>query len=1819
MKTERIAIVGIGLRYPDATSPGQLWENVLAGRKAFRQHHAGKAAVLRDYEFDRVAHRIPGTTYRSAGPVHWLMLDTVAAALADAGYPDANGLPRRTTGVIVGSNPAGGPANATAGRVCDHFDLAGGGFAVDGASSSLLPVVSAIKALAVGDLDVAIAGGADLSIDPAAWTGADETGWPGEGCGVVVLMRETDAIARNCRIYATITGWGVSADGRGGLTRPTAAGHQLALARAYERAGYGVDTVSYFEGHGTGTTAVDAAELDALSGARRDADPIALPAALGTVKGNIGHTGAAAGVAGLVKAALAVHHQVIPPATGTHAPHAELTQPDAAVYVPDDAALWPADLPVRAGVSAMGFGGVNTHLALEEAPGRERRTGIGGWTTALVTGRQDADLLLVDAHSPAELLARVRRLAALAAGLSTAEVTDLAGTLAIQQRGGAFRAAVVAGDPAEAARRLSRVADELGAGRTELFSPADGVFLAHRTNKPRIAYLFPGQGAGREGGGALRRRFAVAAHLFDMAAVPAPGDRVGTGLAQPLVVAGSIAGLRVLHTLGIDADVAVGHSLGELTALSWGGALDGGDLLRLAAVRGQVMARASRTGGAMASVSADAATVEALAGGRDVVIAAYDGPDRTVIAGPAEDVDAVSAAARAGGLTATRLDVSHAFHSPLVRPAADALAARLPEFDFGELRRPVVSTVTGTRLAPGTDLRALLADQVTGPVRFGAAAAEAVADVDLAIEVGPGRALAGLVAGAAPGTPVLALDTDSTSLAPLLAVTGAAYALGADVDPTTLFADRVIRPVIMDSGTTAEAVPESRTADEVTATSTLDVLRRVIAERTELPAETLTARTHPLDDLHLSSIAVGQLVNTAVQELGRPALTATTSFAVATLGELADLIDQLDETALDGVLSGEVPGYAPWVRPFSVEYVPAERPSLGIGIDRLGPWKLRAPAGHPFAERLRAALAGAAVGEGVLLCLPASGEEHAELVLRAGRAAAMAGQDTRFVVVQQGFGAAGLARTLHLEYPSVRTTVIGLADATPTTPEAVDVAVNNVLGDVVETIGYSEVRYLADGTRTVPMLRAVPGLGPDGPDAAATPLGADDVLLVTGGAKGITAECALAAAQDSGAALALVGRADPTADDEVSANLARMVAAGVRVRYERADVTVAEEVGAAVARIEAAFGPVTAVLHGAGSHEPAALENLTAEQMRGTIAPKVDGLRTVLDAVGEDNVRLLVTFGSIVGRAGLRGSAHYATANDWLTELTVDFGRRHPDARALAIEWSVWSGTGMGEKLGVVEALMREGVTPISLEDGLAVLRRALADAAAPPVLVVSGRTAALPTITYDRRALPQTRFLDRVLVQYPGVELVTEVALAQDSDPYLSDHLVGGDLLFPAVLGMEAMTQVATALSGATAPPLLEDMEFLRPIVVRPGGSTRIRVLALTRNAGSVAVAVRSEETGFATDHFRALVRFTGQEPTVPPPAVPTGLPSVAVDPVTDLYGGILFQGKRFQRLLSYRKVAARRVVAEVATTPQASWFGAFHDQDRVLADPGTRDAVIHSIQCCVPGETLLPARVERLYPADPAGRDPEVVVVDARERERDGDLHVFDVDVLTPSGDRVERWEGLTLCATGTRGDAGPWVPALLGPQLERVTEAVLGATTKVVVEPDPVTGLMEPADRLAQIELAASRALDRRAGVRHGTDGRLAIEGGTVSASHGAGLTVVAVGTGRLACDVEVVTERTEEDWDMLLSARHRSVREQVATEADESAAVAATRIWGALECLRKAGMPSRSLIFDRVTPEGRVVLADGETRIVTWVTTVNDIPDQVVFTVLSGREN
>ena len=1938
--SRRIAIVGIACRFPDTDSPGRLWENVLAGRRAFRlipdermrlqdywsadpvapdRFYARKAALIEGYEFDRIRYRVAGSTYRTTDLTHWLALDMAARALADAGFPEGEGLPRASTAVIVGNTLtgeftranvmrvrwpyvrrtlsaalldlgwdadaigrllgdlesryksafppvdedtlAGALSNTIAGRICGHFDLKGGGFTVDGAcSSSLLSVATACTALSDRQIDAAVVGGVDLSIDPFEMIGFAKIGalamsemrvydrnpngfWPGEGCGMLVLLRQEDADSRGLQTYATIAGWGYSSDGKGGITRPEADGQMLAIRRAYEVAGFDIATVSYLEGHGTGTPIGDATELRVLAGARRAARADAPPAALGTIKGNLGHTKAAAGIAGLIKATLAVHHQVIPPVTGNTEPHPELTGAQPALHLPQTAEPWPEGRPVRAGVSAMGFGGINVHVVIT-GDGTAQGAGLDARTAQLASSRQDTELLLLNAVSAAELRSQVAYLAGLTPRLSYAELGDLAATLQGGLGAGPVRAAVVAGSPDQAAERFTALLARIDAGTHTAIDVTGGIFLGQGSRAPRIGYLFPGQGSGsRAGGRALSRRFAQVRYLYQETASPATGDLIATSVAQPHIVRSSIAGLRVLTGLGVLAEMAIGHSLGELTALFWAGAIDESELLTLAGIRGQMMEKLGDPDGVMASVAADANAVTELLTGEPVVIAGYNGPGQTVVSGPAAAVDRVCRLAAEAGLAATKVPVSHAFHSPAMTRVAAEFGAYLVDAKFRPLTRTVFSSVTGDALEPGADLRRLLVRQILEPVRF-AQGLGRIADADMLVEVGPGRVLSALAATISTGTPVIPLETDGNSLRGVLNAVATAYVLGAPVHHDELFRGRVTRPLPLDKefrflANPCESAPDGLASEKdaavervnqpqdelreppsadsgATTRTSLEVLRGLAAERAELPLEAVGAQTHPLDDLHLSSITVGEIMTGAALELGIAEPVVTSSYATSTLAELAETLDELAQTQLaddaDAKTEREPGGVAPWVRAFSVELV--EQPILKASRPPNtgdGEWHVFAVPGHPLADALPDAFSSRGLGDGVLLCLPRDcGVEHAGLMLSAAHAVLANGGRCRFVAVQDRRGAAGLAKSLHLEAPGVTTTVVILPIPAAMTVVQARAAAAKIADDVAATTGFSEVHYDVAGQRRVPVLRPVTRMS-DGP----LPLTAEDVLLATGGGKGITAECALALATESSAAIALVGRAAPAADDELAANLARMDAAGVRYHYVQADVTSVDDMQAAVKEIQHALGPVTALLHGAGRNRPVALRDLSEEGFLQTLAPKIKGLEVILTALDPSALRLLVTFGSIIGRVGLRGQADYATANDWLTDLTRDFQASYPHCRCLAVEWSVWSGTGMGERLGVLESLIREGVSPISVDDGIAILRQMLASQT-PPALVVMGRTTGLPTMTLEPRELPLSRFTDQPRVDYPGIELVTEAELSTGSDPYLADHVFDGDMLFPAVMGMEAMAQAAAAFLPEGCVPTLENVEFLRPILVPADGAQTIRIAALNRG-DHIDVVIRSGGTGFHMDHFRAALRDPGGLPEDTERARPAAsAPRIPLDPPADLYGGILFQGKRFQHLLGYRQLSAKSCVAEISAASGNPWFGSYLAGNVMLGDPGTRDAFMHAIQCCIPDATLLPVAVERIYPVW-SGCGTRQVDLYAAERHQDGDAFTYDVEIRAPGGRLLERWEGLQLRAVRRNDGGGPWDPALLGPYLERHLAELIPDAPRCVVEPDTLPGSGDQNSRRRQTSVAVSRLLGRPGTLLHRGDGKPEVAGQDVkiSASHGAGVTLAVAGDTRLACDIETVRDRTDGDWQTLLGAELVALGKTIERTAGDEAAVAATRVWGAVECIRKAGRASaQPLTLAGAGPGKWVVLRSGQASIATFATQLRDQPHPVVFAVL-----
>ena len=1863
-----IAIIGMACRYPEARSPRQLWENVLAQRRSFRRIpqvrlcvddysdvaaedriYLRTAAVLEDYEFDRVRFQVSKETFASTDLVHWLALDVAWQAFDDAKLLDLDDHRRERIGVYIGNSLtgefsranllrlrwpylrrvliaalqksthngdlqklldeietlykkpfpatteeslAGGLSNTIAGRICNYFNLKGGGYTVDAAcASSLLAVTTACSALQSGDVDIAVAGGVDLSLDPFELAGFSKLGalaphqmrvfdarsegfWPGEGCGMVVLMRHEEAVADHRSPYAVVRGWGISSDGSGGITRPEISGQLLALRRAYHRAGYGIDSVSYIEGHGTGTSVGDAVELQALSQARREAGSHSMPAAIGSIKANIGHTKAAAGVAGLIKATMAVRARVMPSTTGCDVPHAELSGERATLRILHNGELWPEDAPVRAGVSAMGFGGINTHVTLE-ACDTVRRRSFTAFEQCLIASRQDCELFLFQAPDLDQLSARLQQVLELAGEISFSEMADLAAALAAEvsfSDKNTVRAACIASMPDELEAAVKELRTWCAKGIAERIDVAHAVFLSTRTTRPRIGFLFPGQGSPvLTNGGIWSRRFSAIRDLYQRAQLPSV-QTIATETAQPCVVTASLAGLQALELAGIDASLALGHSLGELTALYWAGACTEEELLRIVHQRGRIMAEKAAPSGAMASIRAGLEEVKQRLNGDLLAVAAHNSPLQTVVSGRAEAVERFTARIASSGIAATVLPVSHAFHSPLVTEVATSFSEYLRDQRFAPLHRRVVSTVTGSALESDADLHHLLARQITAPVQFAEALALAAVETDLFIEVGPGAVLSGLAAEST-DKPTIALSVAGESLRGLLLATGAAFALGANIRTAGLFGDRFVRPIDLQRKhsflqnpceTTFKPLAPSASASRPTKVqkeiflpatqNTLELLRHLVAQRTELPLSSIKAESRFLDDLHLNSITVSQIILQAATQLNLPAPAFPTEYSNATIAHAAETLEQIRPKTSDRPATKSAQGVESWMRILGIELVASDlRPPPRSSA---GTWQIFAERGSPRPSALQDQFSSVA-GNGAICCVPRNHNQQAATFLLQSVQSALRQNAQHFVFLQNDAGASAgaLARALYLEHPKLKVTVVNFPAGHPN-------AFAWAAQEARAASGFIEAHYDANGIRREPRLKT---LWPDD-GKFAIDLGPDDLLLVTGGGKGIGAECALELARASQCRLALLGRSEPERDHDLRLNLQRFDDSGVSFRYLSADVTDATAIFHAISQIETEMGSITAVLHGAGINHPRRIEEISPDDLHNTLAPKFTGLQNLLQIINPGKLRLLLTFGSIIARTGLHGEAHYGLANEWMAALVERWHAEHPHCRCLNLDWSVWAGAGMGQRLGVLDSLTQQGITPLPLDQAIRALSTVIAWKDAPISSIVTGRFGNLPTLKFPEGELPLRRFLEHVQVHYPGIELIADAELSTDADPYVADHVFQGEQLLPAVVGIEAMAQIAMALENSEQLPEFHDLRFQHPIVVPKSDSVRIRIAALRRKPGIISVAVRCSSTSFQIDHFSAECRFSKEAEDLSIAQPETAAP-LALDPAHDLYGSILFHQGRFRRVGRYLFLQADQSVAELNPPSFSSWYARHLPAEFVAGDPSSRDAALHSIQACIPHKTILPVGIDRIVAARHWTFDR--ATVHAIEGSHNGDNFVYDLNIQDSRGHVCERWEGLHLRAVSPIAMPQSWPLPLLVPYLERrLADFIPSGQLKVIFS------ILPPSENGQGIADAVRQVAGPDARLGHRPDGRPEILGsanghGHISLSHSGPLTLVVSANCPVGCDLEQISSRDPAVWKGLLGVEGHALAKLISEKFGLPLDIAATHVWTLQESLKKSG--------------------------------------------------
>ncbi|MFI5493026.1 SDR family NAD(P)-dependent oxidoreductase [Actinoplanes sp. NPDC051859] len=812
--------------------------------------------------FDAIKYGIPPAALASIDPTQLLALEISHRALTDAGYAYDSGHDHGRTGVVFGAEAGsdmsqtqtlrtllpgylgelpeqlegllptvtedtfpGVLANVIAGRVANRLDLGGPNYTVDAAcASSLAAMDSACKELIAGDSDLMICGGADLhngindylmftSAHALSPTGRcrtfDSTGDGialGEGVAAVVLKRLADAERDGDRVYAVIKGLGGASDGRAlGLTAPRAEGQRRALDRAYHGAGISPREVGLVEAHGTGTVVGDRTELETLTKLFTESGAEPGGAVLGSVKSQIGHTKCAAGMAGVIKAALALHTGVRPPTIGLSRPNPAWNPDTSPFAFHTETRPWAAPAAERiAGVSAFGFGGTNFHVVLSaHAATADPRHTRQEWP---------AELFLFRGATVEAARRGVTKLLDKLPGSTS--LRELAATASRESdpRTGPVRIALVAADVDDLAGLLRRALNGDHDPRKGLIQPPAS------TEPGKVAFLFPGQGSQKPG--ALADLFIAFPELreylelgrdwadllfpptaFDTDTEQAQADRVrDTRVAQPVLGIGGLAADHVLRRLGVRPDMTGGHSYGELVALCTAGAFDPATLLDLSRERAAaILAAAGDDPGTMAAVSGTAEQVRAAlaAAGldREVVVANHNAPTQVVISGPTEAVGRATAALKEAGLRGRAIPVAAAFHSPVVAQGAVAFADVLAGRDIAAPTLPVWSNHTAEPYpADAAAVRAGLSAQIGAPVRF-VEQIEAMyaAGARTFVEAGPGQVLGKLVDAVLGDRPHLVVTVDGRPGQGLRALLTAAAELacaGVGVQTGWLFAGR---------------------------------------------------------------------------------------------------------------------------------------------------------------------------------------------------------------------------------------------------------------------------------------------------------------------------------------------------------------------------------------------------------------------------------------------------------------------------------------------------------------------------------------------------------------------------------------------------------------------------------------------------------------------------------------------------------------------------------------------------------------------------------------------------------------------------------------------------------------------------------------------------------------------------------------------------------------------------------------------------------------------------------------------------------------------
>jgi len=1092
------------------------------------------------------------------------------------------------------------------------------------------------------------------------------------------------------------------------------------------------------------------------------------------------------------------------------------------------------------------------------------------------------------------------------------------------------------------------------------------------------------------------------------------------------------------------------------------------------------------------------------------------------------------------------------------------------------------------------------------------------------------------------------LNLDSIKAGELVATAAQQVGVSGELDPSQ-FANATIAEIAetIESLTSTETKIDSDITSSKAKIDIVQLLLDLIELNTGFPQDTLSAELRLLDDLNLDSIKAGELVATAAQQVGVSGELDPSQFANATIAEIAKTLQEaLDSSqpqltarqtkpkTIKSITTAPIPEEASWVRNFKVDYIAQEKTNsvlenwslakVLIVCDRVDSSfvtnlaaelkKQKAKVNIFTYQDLEQDLAGythyfAFLPEAV------SNESSLSLNLMTTRlrSIATAPKDSHVVYLQFGGGffgtkgqdihpgvcnAAAFARCLHLERNDLKVKVIDL-DVQIEPGKATELILQELPGqELITTVGYD-----INLTRWIPQSQI---LQPVDYQPRSHSWSAEDVILVTGGAKGITAECALAIAKFTGAKMALVGRSSKIAG-EIAQTLERFEKQGLTCKYYACDIADKTAVQGLVTQVNFEIGNITGIIHGAGLNTPKRIEQVTLESANQESAPKLLGAFNLLQALDEQPIKIFAAFSSIIGVTGMPGNSWYAFANESLSLLLNRWQQQHPKSDVISLAYSVWSEIGMGARMGSIANLARMGIGAITPNEG-------------------------------------KVEYLE------PRVETRIKAHLTLERDRYVGDHIWRGSHLFPTVFGLEAMAQATAYVLGESQPEIvrIEDISLRRPVVVSPEKGTQIQIRAQVfekdqQGEIKVQVGISSEQSNFSADCFSAVL-VVGKRAKAGKSLVKPGK-ALDINPKIDLYGDLLFQGELFQRLEKIYSLSRDLSILSVKTRPSAKLTNeGFGEGYLILGDPYFRDVLLQCMQVNIPQDICLPVQIDCIdLNYDPSLEEGDRTL-QAILHQREGQEYLCEVIASDSEGVIRERIRGYHLRILEEHPE-NPNAQELAKPeQRDRaiVKEAVAQSCKELSLIPlslelgyIPGLGSQEQQQRRQQqrplIASALATQLDKspkeisfKLKTLASGKPKLTVKEYPkieLSLSHDERYSLCTVGTKPQGCDIEVISDRARADWQALLSNKHSAAVEELIAKGDERN-IAGTRIWSATEAVRKAFNGSNPE-FSLVKLQGESVLLEAKTEtgkhlVLTIKVNLTRLPARIVAFLVQPQE-